>query len=499
MRRIPLRINPGYLLLLPFLAGVFVAADDQTVIVTVLPEIIASMKIGPGEFDLASWAVTGYLIGFTAAMPLMGKVADRVGYRTGFIAALAVFTVGSVAVPLSSDIPKWLGVEPQYFALVGARVVQAIGGGALIPIAIASAGFLVTPASRAIAFGLVGASAEAGAVIGPLWGGAITHLLSWEWVFWLNIPPVLVVAALVARTPRGKSYRADVDWIGGCLFAALLGLGTLAIIRVGEPDGLMAIFAGAATISAALLFWRHRNTLEPLVPRGILSRANFAAAGAAHVLIGAALIIGMVTVPLMANTVLGDSPLEGGLRLLRMTVGIGIGALIGGLATQRNGPRIPAITGLILTAAGFAFMSGWTLEVRDPWMTVHLAITGLGFGLLVAPVTESALHNVKPNVFGAASALITVARMVGMTAGLAAMTGWGTIRFANLISGLPAYSADPVVQKQFTDASYAAALTVFQSFFVAAAVLTAVAIVPAIAMTSRYRNPPNPAATMDAG
>ena len=234
---ISLKINSRYLLLLPFLAGVFVAADDQTVIVTVLPEIIADMKIGPGELDLASWAVTGYLIGFTAAMPLMGKVADRIGLRTGFIAALGVFTVGSIAVPLSSDIPKWLDIDPQYFALVGARVVQAIGGGALIPIAIASAGVLMTPSSRAIAFGLIGASAEAGAVVGPLWGGAITHLLSWEWVFWLNIPPVLIVAAFVARTPRGRTYRASIDLIGGFLFAVLLSLGTLALIRVGRPDG----------------------------------------------------------------------------------------------------------------------------------------------------------------------------------------------------------------------------------------------------------------------
>ena len=484
---ISLKINSRYLLLLPFLAGVFVAADDQTVIVTVLPEIIADMKIGPGELDLASWAVTGYLIGFTAAMPLMGKVADRIGLRTGFIAALGVFTVGSIAVPLSSDIPKWLDIDPQYFALVGARVVQAIGGGALIPIAIASAGVLMTPSSRAIAFGLIGASAEAGAVVGPLWGGAITHLLSWEWVFWLNIPPVLIVAAFVARTPRGRSYRASIDLIGGFLFAALLSLGTLALIRVGRPDGLMAIFAVAAAASAALLVWRHHRTPEPLIPRGVLSRANFSAASAAHVLIGAALIIGMVTVPLMANTVLGDSPLEGGLRLLRMTVAIGVGALVGGLATQRKGPRIPAIAGLVLTAIGFALMSRWTLDVHDPWMTVHLAVTGLGFGLLVAPVTESALHNVRPHVLGAASALITVARMAGMTAGLAAITGWGTIRFANLISGLPAYSADPEVQKQFTDASFAAAMTVFQGFFIAAAVMSVMAIVPAIAMTSRYR------------
>ena len=90
-------------------------------------------------------------------------------------------------------------------------------------------------------------------------------------------------------------------------------------------------------------------------------------------------------------------------------------------------------------------------------------------------------------MLGAASALITVARMAGMTAGLAAITGWGTIRFAHLISGLPAYSADPEVQKQFADASFAAAMTVFQGFFIAAAVMSVVAIVPAIAMTSRYR------------
>ena len=454
-------------------------------IVTVLPEIMADFRLGSSELGRASWAVTGYLIGFTAAMPLMGRIADRFGYRSAFIGALAVFALGSVAVALSVVVPERLGMEPQFSWMVGARVFQAAGGGALIPIAIASAGLLPATANRAVAYGLIGASAEAGGVMGPLWGGAITQALSWEWAFWLNIPPVMGVAALSWWMPVGRKRRAGVDLVSGALFAGLLSLTTLGLMRIGEPDGLMGAYLAGACVSGALLIYRHRRVVDPLIPRGLLSRLNFSSAGMAHVLIGSALIIGMITVPLTANAVLSASPLEGGLLLLRMTAAIGAGALIGGAATQRWGARAPAIIGLLLATAGFSLMSRWSAEAADPWMTVHLAVTGLGFGLLAAPIAESALHNVEEGDRGVASALITVARMVGMTLGLAAMTAWGTVRFEDLVSHLPVFPTDPEVQRQVTEDTIAAALTVFRAFFASAAVLCAFAIAPAAAMTMK--------------
>ena len=488
MQRIRQLVRP-YWLFLPLCFGVFIAADDQTVIVTILPDVLSDLRVAASELDRASWAITGYLIGYTAAMPLMGRVSDRFGFRNTYLAAMAVFALGSIGVAISADLPGWLfGREPEFSWLVGARVFQAIGGGAVIPISLAAAGELVDGKHRAIAYGLVGASAEAGGVLGPLWGGAISELLSWEWAFWLNLPLVLIVVTLLLRLPAGRRHPVRVDMVGVTLFAAALSLLTVALTRVGEPDGLMVITAVAAAIASGLIVLRVVRARYPLFPRVLFRLTGFVSANGAHFLIGAALIIGMVAVPLMAGTVYGDSALEGGLRLLRMTIAIGIGALIGGFATQRIGPFAPAVAGIVIAVAGFLLMSSWGLETGDPAVTIHLALTGLGFGLLVAPIAESALRSVADDTRGSASALLTVSRMVGMTVGLAVMTSLGSVQFIDLVADLPAFSLDPDIQAEIELETTLAALEVFRDFFRFAAGAVALSL-PLVVVMSRRREP----------
>jgi MFS family permease len=478
-----------YWLFLPLCFGVFIAADDQTVIVTVLPDVLSDLRVAASELDRASWAVTGYLIGYTAAMPLMGRVSDRFGFRSAYIAAMAVFMLGSIGVAISPDLPRWLyGGDPQFSWMVGARVFQAVGGGAVIPVSLAAAGELVDGRHRAVAYGLVGASAEAGGVIGPLWGGAITEAVSWEWAFWLNLPLGLVVVALLWRLPAGRRHPVRVDFIGVTMFAAALSLLTVALTRVGEPDGVMWAASALAAVAGGVVVWRVVSAVQPLFPRALFRLADFDTANIAHFLIGAALIIGMVTVPLMAATVYFESPLDGGLRLLRMTALIGVGALAGGVVTQRVGPMGPAAAGLALVVAGFLAMSGWELDTREPLVTVHLAVTGLGFGLLVAPVAESALRHVTNDTRGAGSALLTVSRMTGMIAGLAVMTALGTLHFSELVADLPAFSLDPDVQAEIEAEATRAALAVFKDFFRYAAVSAALAL-PFVLLMARGGKP----------
>jgi len=480
-----LRALTPYLPFLPFCAGVFLGAADQTVIVTVLPEVMADLEVSVSELDRASWAITGYLIGYTAAMPLMGRVSDRYGRKAMFVAALLVFIAGSIAVAISPELPRLFGYsDPDFKWLVGARVFQAIGGGALIPVAIAAAGDLVADNRRAVAFGLIGASAEAGGVVGPLWGGAITNLISWQWAFWLQIPVGIAITILVLRTTTGRRQPVRIDLLGGVLFAAALALITIGLARTAEPGPVTAWFLAAGAVAGALAVWRQMKAESPLLPRALLRIWSFRNANVAHFLVGGALIIGMVTVPLMADTVLNASPLEGGLRLLRMTIAISAGALLGGILTQRLGARIPALAGVALTGSGFLLMSRWGLDVTEPWMTIHLAVTGLGLGLLIAPITESALRRSTSADRGAGSALLTVSRMVGMTVGLAALTAWGTARYQLLAGGLE-FSLDPVGQAAFEEGAVDAGLTVFRGFFAAAAAV-AFATLPFVLLMTRH-------------
>ena len=477
----------SYVALTAVFAGVFVAADDQTVVVTILPWIMLDLKLTVTELDHTSWIITGYLLGYIAAMPFIGRLSDIWGHRNAFIGSLLLFMLGSVGVALATDI-NWL---------IGLRVFQALGAGALVPIAIAIVGDLFPPENRGAPLGIVGASAEAGGVIGPLWGGVITKYLAWQWVFWLNIPLCAVIIALtLVLLPRSPRYPARMDYIGGALITFSLAALTLGLARMDELDALMALWLALAMVSLVLFIIRQRTASDPLLPRAMFSARAFVAANATHLLIGGALIIGMVTIPLMANTLLGETPLGGGLMLLRMTVAIPFGAVLGGIACQRLDYRLPAALGLMLCALGFWLMSGWALDVADPWLTVHLATAGLGFGLLIAPIALAATNSVGDDARGAAAALITTSRVVGMTLGIAALAAWGTGRFDTLVSGIGAPFALPGETAQQAQARIAevqqrlteAGLTLFSDFFVVAAVLCLVALVPAAFMAWKGDN-----------
>ena len=480
---------PPYLALIPVCAGVFIAADDQTVIVTVLPRMMLDLGVQVNELDNAAWTITGYLLGYVAAMPLIGRISDVWGHKRLFIASMALFMAGSVGSAMAGGL-WWL---------VFARVIQAIGAGALVPISIAIVGDLFLPGKRGIPLGLVGAAAEAGGVIGPLWGGLFVRFLDWRWVFWINIPlgavVILGIAVMLVRSPR---YRQSIDYLGGGLIAVSLSTLTLGLARIGTPDALMAVYLAAAVATLGLFVARQASVTEPLLALAMFRIQSFSAANATHVLVGGALIIGMVTVPLMANTVQGQTALEGGLRLMRMTAAIGVGALIGGFMCQRFDYRIPALAGLALSAAGYVLMSRWELDVGQAAMTAHLVITGLGFGLLIAPIALSATNSVGAGHRGTAAAMVTAMRMLGMTTGLAGVAAWGSGRFTALAVGIPLplpQSGDTEEQIQarvetFDIELVEVGLSLFSDFFLIAAVLCILAIVPAVFMAwDRSRTP----------
>jgi len=468
---------------LPLCFGVFIAADDQTVVVTLLPKMLIDLEVSATDLGSASWTITGYLIGFTAAMPLMGRFSDRIGHRLAFTVAMTIFMVGSALVALSLEVPGWVGQDgPGLEWMVAARVIQAIGGGAIIPIAIAAASDVLPAGKVLIAYALLGASAEAGGVIGPLWGGLLTEFASWEWAFWLNLPFGVLAVAMVLRMPSDVRRSVNVDVIGGALFGLSLALITAGLSFSGERGAWFYVLLVLAGISIITLVAHLRRSDSPIIPGLLLSSPSFLAANAFHLLIGAALIIAMITIPLMANTVLGKSSLDGGLQLLRMTAAIPVGAILGGLATRRFGTNGAAIPGIILTVVGFALMSNWSIDIGDPALTIHLVIVGVGFGLLIAPVTSSAMRAAIPGTRGAASSFITVSRMTGMTIGLAAITAWGTTRFDSLVADAPAFSTNPDVQREIAELAQNAGLDVFQNFFLAAAIMMAIGVIPALLM-----------------
>lgn len=473
MRPLPRpRISPAYVVLAAAGAGVFNAALDQTTVVTALPDIMLDLRLGIPDLDRASWTVTGYLLGYTVAMPLMGRLSDVYGRRRVYLAALALFCVGTGLVAAAPSI-SWL---------VASRVVMAIGGGAVVPVTIALTGDLLPPRQRLAALGLVGATAEAGAVLGPLWAGVVIRLLDWRWIFWLNIPFSAVVAVLLLRLlAAGPRSSAPIDYRGGLLIGAMLAVLTVAVSRWRDAPVLAGPGLAVAGLLLLAYLWSHRRTRKPLIPGYIFRRGPFTGASGAHFMVGGALIIAMVSIPLLTDTVMGQPPLEGGLRLMRLMGAIPFGAVLGGLLAARFGYRLPTGLGLLLAALGFYLMSGWSLDTSIAVMTVHLALGGFGFGLVIAPIAGAAINSVSGGDRGTAAALVTIMRMLGMTVGLAAITSYGTSRFNLLVAGIDLSFLDP----KYTQEVNQAGMTVFSEFFLAAMVLCLVALLPTLLMRGR--------------
>ena len=487
MRVLERGLSPNHVLAL-VCAGVFFASLDQTVVVTALPAVMLDLEISITRIDEAAWVITGYLLGFTAAVPLSGRAGDVYGHRRVYQVGLIIIAAASIVVALSSGL-GWI---------VGARIVQAVGGGALVASAIVIASNRATVARRAVVLGVVGASAEMGSVLGPLYGGAIIELASWRWIFWLNIPQsaaLLLGLALVREAPR-VGARLDVG--GGLLLGAVLGLTTFALTQREifqatslMPYGVLAVGLGLLAVLVAV----EKRVRDPLFNRALFVTRPFIAAFSTQLLVGVGLIVALVTVPLMSDTVLGQTPFGGAMRLMRFTGAMPIGAVAGGYLTRWAGPRVPTVIGLLLAAAGFLLMSQWDTDIRDPWLTVHLAIGGLGFGLVISPILVAAANAGGEAYRGTAAALVTVARMLGMTLGLAALSGWGIGYFelltADLTPPIPGFEPVPgtpaTTAAEYQEGVTGASLAVFSRFFLVGAAASIAAVLPALWITARDR------------
>jgi MFS transporter, DHA2 family, triacylglyceride efflux pump len=428
-------------------AGLFVAALDAYIVVTLLPVMIADLGLTIDRFEQATPIVTGFLCGYVIAMPLLGAYSDVRGRAPVYAICTAVFALGS-AITATAGVSGAPGLP----WMVAGRLLQGLGGGGLVPLSLALAADLYPNQGRTLALGSVSALQEAGSVFGPLYGAtlaaAAAALGGWRFVFWLNLPLVAICAAglLVASGRQGASstpVRSSVDWASASLLG--LGLGLLVVaLYPDDPDhratsGLF-VPAGIASLAVLALYgWRQLHRLEPLIPRQLLGSRKFIGATAANLLVGAALMVALVDVPILGRLVFSLDQLGSGLLLTQFLIGVPVGAVAGGLLARRIGARATAFLGLLFSAAAFLQMSGWqanelTLRI-GPLSQADLALglCGLGFGIVIAPLAATVLELTQAQNHGLASSLVVLARTMGMLIGLSALTAFGLYRFRQIL------------------------------------------------------------------
>jgi MFS family permease len=520
----------AYVLLAVLGAGVFLAGLELLVTAVALPTIIGDFSSNAqnpfSELRRASWIVNGYLLAYIVAMPLAGRMADVWGARRLFLGALALFTLGSALAGSAQSIDQ----------LVGGRVVQGLGGGIIVPVATAAASHLFEGHDRPRALGVIGALTFLGMAAGPFVGAAILGGLdverglaslgassdgplqalfapSWRWVFYVNVP-IGIAALLIAwaasagwETPRG---RGGVDVVGAVVWTIALGGGLLAVTLLGSPaDGgpnpilVSALLATVSVVATIVTIVRGFRRPDPFLDPRLFRSLTFSSAAAVSLLTGYAFATAIVGGAVFVDRVLYGGPEQQQVALGSLAGATAVGALVSGFAVRYLSLRLVTVVGLVASAAALSWMSHWTPAVDLREVAVVLAIFGAGFGLTVTPRSTAAVETAGRASFGMASAIVTVARMIGMAIGVAVLTAYGSTTINHLYDELfavpdgwkqviPADLRDRPLRDAFVvDAleAWAAgkASEILVGLFVVAGVVTIVAVPPGLALGGAAR------------
>jgi MFS family permease len=458
-------------LLAVFGAGVFLAGLELMITAVALPAIVADLADWT-QLRKASWIVQGYLLVYVVTMPLAGRLSDLWGTRRLFLGALALFVIGSALAGRAQTLDE----------LIVARLVQAAGGGALVPIGTAAASHLFTGHARPRALGVIGALTFLGMAAGPALGALILESVhvepalaavgttegpmvdalapAWRWVFYVNIPIGLIALAIGWAasydwdTPR---RQGPVDFVGAIVFSIALATGLIGITLIGTgsndigvaPSTLMAmLFLIALVASAVTILWGLRRNDPYLDPR-LFRNVVFSSASIVSLLTGYAFATAIIGGAVFVDRVLYGGPDVQRVALGALAVATAVGALVSGFAVRILSLRVVTLVGLAASAVALVLMSRWATGTPVSDVASVLGLFGLGFGLTVTPRSTAAVEAVGRHAFGAASATVTVARMIGMAIGLAVLTAYGSTAIERLYDQV--YATD-VAYKQFIPA-----------------------------------------------
>jgi EmrB/QacA subfamily drug resistance transporter len=425
-------------ILVGLMMGMFLAALDQTIVASAMRTIADDLK----GLSAQAWVTTAYLITSTIVTPLYGKLSDIYGRKQFFIAAITIFTVGSMLCTLATSIST----------LAGYRAIQGLGAGGLFSLALAIIGDIVPPRERAKYQGYFLAVFGTSSVLGPVIGGffagqpTILGITGWRWVFLVNVPIAAAALVVVTRTLHLKHRRLDhrIDWWG----AVALSVGLVPLLIVAEQgrewgwtstNALVCYVVGVLGVVAFFLIERVMGE-EALIPLRLFQNRTVAVSSTASVFIGMGMFGGLAALPLYLQIVKGAAPTEAGLLLLPMTLGIMTGSIFSGQMISRTGRyrQYPIIGAglLVLALFGFHFVDAET----PLWQTmVVMVVFGIGLGFNFQPLTLAVQNAVSPRDIGVATSSATFTRQIGGTLGTAVFL---SILFSRLADGIgPGYAA----------------------------------------------------------
>ncbi len=390
--------------------SLLIVSLDVTVLNVALPAMQSDLHASTAGLQ---WTIDAYTLVLAVLLMLAGSTADRIGRKTVFMAGLVVFTIGSLLCSLA----------PNLELLVAARMVQAVGGSMLNPVAMSIITNTFTdPRERARAIGVWGAVVGISMAAGPLLGGLLVESVGWRSIFWLNLPIGLVALLATLRyVPESRAPKARrPDPVGQLLVIALFGPLTYAIIEAPEAGASTSLPFAAVSLAALIGLLRYEpRRAEPLVDLRFFRSVPFSGATVVAVAAFAALGGFLFLSTLYLQNVRGLDALHAGLWMLPMAVPMFLCAPLSGRLVGSRGPRLPLlISGAAITTSGLLF-AVFEAETSDVTLFLGYVLFGVGFGFVNAPITNTAVSGMPRGQAGVAAAVASTSRQLGQTLGVA--------------------------------------------------------------------------------
>jgi MFS family permease len=394
----------------------FLSAIDQSMV----PVALLTIGSDLGDLTWIAWVMSGYLVAGTVATPIYGKLSDLHGRRRMLLAAIVLACLGSLTCSLAVSMPM----------LVAARVLQGLGSGAIFALAQAAVADVVSGPERARFQAYFSGVFATSALVAPVMGGLLTQYLSWRAIFWVNLPIAALswwcIYKVLPTHTRGTGPRVSIDWMGAAWLTAGLGLGLIALTRVGQGAGWLGSSTLLLAGSSALLLtgWvkRKPGKAQPIVPLALFRNGTVAGCCAITACTFFVLTGCSVLLPLAMQTVGEARTDQVAFRLIALTLAVPVGAFTGGqimLRTKRL--RELSAVGSLLSCgalAGLAFF----MPKAGPGLAALMVPLGLGIGVTLPIMTVLAQMAVEPRQTGITTATVSFFRSLGSVIGIAVLT-----------------------------------------------------------------------------
>ncbi|WP_280235264.1 MFS transporter [Nocardia cyriacigeorgica] len=391
----------------------FMVTLDNLVVTSALPVI--RTELGASLADL-QWFVNAYTLAFASLLLTASAIGDRLGRRRIFLVGIVVFTVASAACALASE--PWM--------LIAARAVQGFGAAAVMPLSLTLLSAAVPERMRSAAIGIWGGISGLGVALGPLIGGAVVDGLSWQWIFWINVPIGLVALPFAARVlaeSYGDGRRLDPLGLLACAGGVLAVV--WGVIHGGEDGwtsgGVLIALIGGGALLAAFVAWELR-TPAPMLPLRLFGSRAFSAVNVLAFTFAVGVFGAIFLLAQFFQVVQGYSPFEAGVRTMPWTLVPMVVAPLAGLVVDRVGARTLLATGQALLAAALAWMAAiTTVDVGYSSYVLPFVLAGIGMGLTFAPSATVVMASTAPADHAMASGTNNTVREVGVAMGIAVL------------------------------------------------------------------------------